>query len=317
MILNIKGFCMFFVFLLYALFASVFTIQKVSLNYASPLFIIGSRMAFAGIIMIIYQLIKNRKSFKLDVSGFVGIVLFAILGIYITNVCELWSLKYLTSSKACFLYSATPFISAFFSFLILKESMTRKKWLGLIIGFVGLAPILLSQGAGESSVGGVSIFSWPELALITATTASCLGWILLRQSVTSKSINLFVANGLGMFIGGLVTLGHSYAVETWNPVPVFEFVPYLETSLALLVVSNLAAYNLYGYLLKRYSATFMAFAGLSTPFFAAIFGWVFLKEIVPWPFWLGLLVLSSGLLLFHREEMQAKGFQIKQEKSKA
>lgn len=309
---------MILVFTLFALFASVFTIGKMSLNYAQPFFIVGSRMFMAGIIMVLYQYFKDKKAFKFHPSGWLNILSFALLGIYVTNACEFWGLQFLTSSKTCFLYSASPFISAFFSFLILKESMSRKKWWGLGIGFLGLIPILLSQGiGGEMKSGGFFIFSWPEIALLTATTASALGWILLRQTVTRKKISLFVANGLGMLLGGAVTLGHSYAVENWNPIPVTEFMPFVETAFALLIVSNLLAYNLFGYLLKRYSATFMAFAGFSTPFFAAIFGWIFLKESVPLPLWGGLAVLFIGLVLFHQEEIKSKGFQVRTDEKPA
>lgn len=195
--------------------------------------------------------------------------------------------------------------------------MTKKKWWGLGIGFLGLLPILLSQGVGEMKTGGFFIFSWPELALIIATTCSALGWILLRQTVAHKKINLFVANGLGMLIGGAITLGHSYFVENWNPIPVTDFIPFVQTTLALLVISNLLAYNLFGYLLKRYTATFMAFAGFSTPFFASIFGWVFLKESVPLPLWGGLAVLFVGLILFHQEEIKSKGFAVRVEEKSA
>lgn len=306
---------MYLVFALYALFASVFTIGKVSLSYASPFFIIGTRMAVAGILMVIYQLIKDKKAFKMTAQGWLSVLLFALLGIYLTNVCEFWSLQYLTSSKTCFLYSASPFVSALFSYLILKESMTQRKWWGLGVGFIGLLPIMLS-GASVSQIGGFFIFSWPEIVLIIATMASALGWIFLRKTVAHETINLFVANGLGMLIGGLVTLGHSYFVESWNPFPVSNWAGFLKTGTALLVVSNLLAYNFYGFLLKRYSATFMSFAGFSTPFFASLFGWFFLNEVVPWPLWVGLGILFVGLFLFHQEEIKTQGFAVKISESK-
>lgn len=301
---------MVLVFTLYALFASVFTIGKVSLSYASPLFIVGSRMALAGLILIVVQLIRDRKSFKMPLAGWLSIVLFAILGIYLTNACEFWSLQYLTSAKTCFLYSGTPFISALFSFLILKESMSQKKWWGLVFGFIGLLPIIF-ESSSIDQVGYFFTFSWPEFVLIAATVASALGWIFLRKSVAHQTISLFVTSGLGMLIGGLVTLGHSYMSESWNPLPIIDMAGYVKTTLALLVVSNLLAYNLYGFLLKRYSATFMAFAGFSTPFFAALFGWFFLNEVISWPLWIGLGVLFVGLTLFYQEEIKTQGFVVK------
>ncbi len=298
------------VFLLYALFASVFTIGKASLSFASPFFIVGSRMLCAGLIMVTFQLVKDRKSFKMNRQSFISVLLFAALGIFITNVCEFWSMQFLTSSKTCFLYSASPFLSAFFSFLILKETMTQKKWWGLSIGLVGLIPIIWSGSVG-SHTGGLLAFSWPEIILLVGIITSALGWIFLRKTVAHQTINLFVANGLGMLVGGIITLGYSICVESWNPVPVLQWAGFLKTSVALLIVSNLLAYNLFGFLLKRYSATFMSFAGLSTPFFASLFGWFFLKEVIPWPLWLGLAILSIGLVLFHQEEIKSRGFSVK------
>lgn len=301
---------MYLVFVLYALFASVFTIGKVALSSASPFFIIGTRMALAGLIMVFFQLIKDRKAFRMGLGGWLSVFLFAFLGIYLTNVCEFWALQFLTSAKTCFLYSAIPFVSAFLSFLILKETMTSRKWMGLCVGILGVLPIMLS-GAGASEIGGLLFFSWPEIVMMVAIVTSALGWIYLRKSVAHQTINLFVANGLGMLIGGVITLAHSFLVESWNPVPVSNWAGFIQSGLALLVVSNLLAYNLYGYLLKRYSATFMSFAGLSTPFFASFFGWFFLKETIPWPLWAGLAILSVGLFLFHQEEIKSKGFAIK------
>ena len=43
---------MWLAFVLYALFASVFTVAKGALEYASPFFLVGSRMMAAGALML-------------------------------------------------------------------------------------------------------------------------------------------------------------------------------------------------------------------------------------------------------------------------
>ncbi len=295
---------MYLVFLLYALFASIFTIGKVSLEYAQPFFIIGSRMTVAGFLMLVFQLIKNPGSFKLGKSIIFKLLLIAFFSIYITNVCEFWGLQYLTSAKTCFLYSISPFISALLSFLVLSEKMTQKKWFGLIAGFLGLIPILMVQTAKEEAIGSFFNLSWPSIALLIAATTSVYGWILIRQTVTHNKISVFMVTGFSMFVGGVFTLIHSLLVENWNPVPVFKWGPFLETAIAMLIISNLLAYNLYGFLLKRYTATFMAFAGFSTAIFASMFGWFFLKETIPWQLWLSLVILFFSLCVFHQEEIK-------------
>ncbi|MCV5950917.1 DMT family transporter, partial [Escherichia coli] len=63
-------------------------------------------------------------------------------------------------------------------------------------------------------------------------------------------------------------------------------------------------YNLYGTLLKRYSATFMSFAGFTTPLFTALFGWLVLGEIVTWPFYVSFCIVLLGLVLFDQEELK-------------
>ena len=52
------------VILLYALFASLFGLAKATLEYGEAFFLIGSRMAFAGLAMFLFQLARNQVFFK-------------------------------------------------------------------------------------------------------------------------------------------------------------------------------------------------------------------------------------------------------------
>lgn len=295
---------MHWVLLLYAMFASVFTIAKTGLEYAQPFFFVGTRMALAGVILLAYQFISDRKEFKFKKGHLMQLGCLALFNIYLTNVFEFWGLQYLTSVKTCFIYSLSPFVSALLSYIIFKESMTWKKWLGLTIGCVGLLPILMQHSASEEQVGQFLMFSWPELAVIGAAVCSVYGWILLRQCVKDGETTPVMANGLSMLLGGAMSLAHSYLVEDWNPVPVTEFVPFFECAFLLIVISNLICYNLYGALLKRFSATFMSFAGFSTPIFTALFGWFYLGEEISWQYYMSLAILLPGLLVFYQDELQ-------------
>jgi drug/metabolite transporter (DMT)-like permease len=299
---------MYLVFLLYALFASVFTLSKTGLQYAQPLFLVGSRMLLAGGLLLTYQFFFNRQQLvfrKEHLWKFLGLALF---NIYLTNVLEFWGLQYLTSFKTCFIYSLSPFAAALLSFLILSETLSFKKWMGLLIGILGLLPALITQTTAEERAGQFLIFSWAELAIVGATFCSVYGWILLKQLVKEGNYSPLTANGASMLIGGFFSLSHSYMVEEWAPLPVTEFLPFFECALLLVLISNLICYNLYGYLLKQYSATLISLTGLSTPFFTACFGYFFLGELITWPFVFSLAILSCGLLLFHQEEFKATRF---------
>jgi drug/metabolite transporter (DMT)-like permease len=295
---------MLFIILLYAGFASVFTISKTGLEHAQPFFFVGSRMLLAGLLMLAYQGIFQKQEFKFKKVHFWRIFRLAAFNIYLTNVFEFWGLQYLTSFKTCFIYSLSPFVSALLSYLMFNETMTNKKWVGLCIGFAGFIPILLSQTTTEEAAGQVLFFSWAELSVMVAAVSSVYGWILLRQLVRENEYSPLMANGLSMLIGGFLALLHSFYVEDWNPIPIFNLFPFLECALLLILISNLICYNLYGYLLKKYSATFISFAGFITPIFSAMFGWFYLNEVMTWPFYLSTIIVFAGLLLFYQEELK-------------
>lgn len=293
-----------FVFLLFALFASVFTVSKIGLEYSQPFFLIGTRMTLAGILLLSYEFYRNGCKIKIDKQSFRRILRLALFNIYITNVLEFWGLKYLTSFKTCFIYSLSPFISALFSYLIFTEKMSVKKWAGLTIGFLGMLPVLLSETSLEEQTGHLFMFSWAELAVIIAAATSVYGWILLSQLIKENGFSPLLANGLSMVIGGCMALIHSGLVEEWDPIPVTEFLPFALCAIWLLVVSNLICYNLYGWLLKRFSATFISFSGFTTSMFSAFFGWAFLHESLTWPFMVSSVIILLGLSLFYQEELK-------------
>ena len=293
-----------YVILLYALFASVFTLAKVGLQYTQPFFLVGTRMFAAGVLMLGYQYFFQRESFVFRKEHFWRVFRLAAFNIYLTNVFEFWGLQYLTSFKTCFIYSLSPFVSALFSYWLFSEKLNFKKWIGLAIGFSGFLPILLTETSSEEQTGHFFFLSWAEISVVIAAVCSVYGWILLRQLVKENGYTPFMANGLSMVMGGAMALVHSFFVESWNPVPVTDFLPFLECAVLLMIISNMIAYNLYGFLLKKYTATFMSFAGFTTPLFTALFGWLFLQETVTLPFYISAIIVFSGLTLFHQEELK-------------
>lgn len=295
---------MYLVILLYVLFASLFTLQKDTLSYCEPFFLVGSRMMLAGLVLISYVLIRHKPpAIKIKAEHIKGIMLLAISNIYLTNIFEIWAIQHMVSSKACLIYSLSPFVAALVAFIVLKETLSAKKMLGMFIGFLGLLPIMFMQTQQELSSGRFLMFTLAELALVGAVFGSVYGWIMLKKVMTDYNYSPLVANGLSMAVGGALALVHSYfAGENWAPIPVTAVQPYIINTIIMCVISNLVCYNLYGYLLKRFSATFMSFAGLVTPIFASLFGFIWLQEVVTWHFYVSIVFFSVGLVVFYREE---------------
>jgi drug/metabolite transporter (DMT)-like permease len=291
------------VFLLYALFASCFTIAKTGLEYTQPLFLVGSRMMLAGLVLLGYLSWKN-ESIKLKKEGLFFLLSLAAVNIYLTNAFEFWGLQHLTSFKTCFLYSLSPFFAALFSYIVFSEKMNKKKWIGVVIGFIGFVPALMNQSEGEEALGQLLFLSWAEISVMMAAICTVFGWVSMRKVVRDHGYSPMLANGWSMLIGGAMALSHSILTENWDPVPVTQWTPFLECFFLLFIISNMIGYNLYGYLLKRFTATFMSFAGFTTPVFCALWGWMFLGETVPFDFYISACIVFLGLYIFNQEELK-------------
>ena len=308
---------MFLVVILYLLFASTFTLGKAALSYVSPFLFIGIRMMLGGTMLLMYHKYVAKRDIiikKSDYPLFIQIIVFHIFCAY---VLEFWALQYVTSAKACLLYNLSPFITAIFYYFLRAERLTYRQLCGLVVGFLGFIPILVAQTTLEKFGWHLGFLSGYEIALIFSVASSAYGWMIVKD-LMHRGYSLLVINGISMSGGGLLAFIFSLCKEGF---PAIKDVPVAIPrasvilgntgesllmlgiySIALVLIANIIGYNLYGYLLSRYSATFLSFAGFMTPLFAALLGWVFLNEQVTWHFFATMGLVVFGLYLFHEKK---------------
>ncbi len=307
---------LFLPFLLFAMWSSCFAIGKMAIFSSTPLFFTAIRTLLASFLILGYMIIRKRSQLKLTKKQLGAILLLAILSMYMTNALELYGLKYISASKTCFIYSLTPIFSAILSYFHFKEKLTPIKLLGMTIALVGILPIFFIQSGSEKLNSSFFHLSLPEIAVILAVFLSVYGWILLRKLVKDSAISPLTANGLGMFLGGIFSLTHSLLFDKWSPIPIEDghIGIFIQGIVAYTIVSNVICYNFYGYLLKKYTATFLSFVGLLSPIFASFSEWILLKTPP------SVLVLGStciiifGLWIVYKEELK-QGYIVKSKKT--
>lgn len=294
------------VILMYAGWSSMFALGKMALDHSPPLFLTATRMLLAGVVILAFLAIRNRKAFKITLKQILSISILALFSIYLTNAFEFWSLQHMTAAKTCFIYSLSPFFSALFSYIHFGEKMNGRKWLGMLIGFAGILPVLAIQKGSGELLSGLLYLSWPEIAMIGASLCTVYGWVLLRLIVKDTSVSPLMANGASMIIGGSIALGHSFLVESWNPLPVASsaYVPFAQGLLIMTLISNIICYNVYGMMLRKYTATFLSFMGVLSPIFASISSWIFLGEPLSPIIFLSTGIVSAGLWLIYSAELK-------------
>ncbi len=288
---------MILVAILYALLASTFVLAKNALSYGKPFFLIGFRMTLAGGLLIGFEFLRGRLSLKKeDLWLFFRVALFHI---YFSFILEFWALQYLSAFKTTLIYSSTPFIAALLSYVLLKERLGLTKVVGVIVGLLGMVPIFVVTM--DASVVSITL---PDVVLFGAVISGAYAWFLVKE-LLNKGYSFFIINGVAMLIGGILSLGTSFVIEGYQGL-VSDVPQFLFWVGSLILVSNIVVYNLYGWLLKRYSITFLTFAGFLCPGFAGLYQWILTGEPMGWHNIASLVLVTIGLSIFYSQELRRK-----------
>lgn len=293
---------MVLVILLYAVLAGTFIIAKNAVMFATPCFLIGFRMIMAGSMLLAFQLYKNRNVLKtIKPAHYKKFFIAALFHVYFAFVLEFWALQYISPLKTVLIYSLTPFISAVLAYLLLGYALTRIKVVGIVIGTLGLVPVLISHGTGEQGFSTFLSISLPEMVLLVAVFCAAYAWFLVKK-LMDLGYHFALVNGITMLIGGSLSLVTSFVLEGITPA-VTDWQSFLFWTFLLIFFANGVFYNLYGWLMHRYSITFISFAGFLCPVFATIFEWAFLQGAITWHYLLCLVLVTGGLYLFYKDEL--------------
>ena len=283
---------------MYTFFGLSFVVGKETLKVVPPFYLTAVRMLFASAIILSLQLLVDRKRFYWPKGMWLEIAMLSIFNIFFTNVLEFWGLQYMSCYKTCYIYSLSPFLAALISFIFLKEKLGLMKIIGLIIAFLGFAPLLIYK-EGHSSF----YISPAEWALLGAAVATVIGWVFMRKICYQKKYPPLMANGISMFIGGLLCFIPTLMFEKITPAPVTNWPLFLKGVVIMALINNIFGYNVYAFLVKKFTVTLMTFIGFITPLVTALLGWLFLKESVTLLFFISYGIVLVGFFFFTREEL--------------
>jgi drug/metabolite transporter (DMT)-like permease len=292
---------MFLVLLVYAISAVSFFVAKQGLQYAKPFFTIGFRFCFVGLLLLLFQFFKNKKQLsikKKDVWTFVNVMLFNVYFVFIPLG---WGLQYVSAFKTIFLFSFTPFFVAIFAYFLAGERFSWYKGSGMLVSFIGMVPILMTQDDIREASMELCSISLPELAVIVSVIASAYAWFPIKK-LMDRGYSVPLVHGTTMLGGGVLAFLTSFYMEGIRYLPVNDFANFLICVLIIAFSSNILFYGLYSYLLLRYSFTFLSFAQFTRPIFGSLLSWVVLGKIITWHYAVAICFFLVGMMLFYKDK---------------
>lgn len=261
--------------LLVALWGLSFSLTKPLLNKLGVFNFLTYRFLVGGLVVILILLITksfkiNKKLLKASLSS--GLLLF------IAFYCHIEGLKHTTIAKNAFIVGSSvvfiPFI-LYFKNRVKTDTMTILQTLMAILG-LGLITLVDIQGINKGDV-----------ITLVGTLVYAMYTIKVEESVRKFDTTVFT--GLQLTTVGLLSLIAMILLEK----PEFNFTPFEWTSLGFMaLILTGAFYFLLNKIQQVLSASNVTLIFTMEPFFATLFGFLFLGELIT-----SQVVIGGGLIM--------------------
>lgn len=263
-----------------------FPIGKMALSFGSPFILLAIRFIGAGLLMLPFILKRPHPRSAVSWLKVATIGLFqsalVMTGIYI-------SMKTITSGSSSILSSTNPIWFIVFSALVLRTRYHDLQWVGVAIGFAGVA---MSQGFQ---------LDWQVGFWYALGAGMAWGLATLLTARWGKAYDSYVLAAYQMLFGGILLLIASPFFEqpffVWDPSQLFREVFIIGW---MILMSSIFQFITWYYVLRNADpAKANAFLFL-IPMFGALSGWGLLGETLHWYTLAGMLCICLGIYLVNR-----------------
>ena len=286
---------------LIAAFAAVYLIwgsTYLAIKYAietMPTFLMAAvRFLVAGGILYVFARLspgyEKPKAAHWRTALIVGALLLGI-----GNGAVVMAEHYISSSMTALLIASNPFWMVTLGWMFMGRGKPNYKVaLGLLIGFVGVAMLILGRPDASGTTGDLQ---WLGIVLVMfATIGWAFGSLYGAKAPTAKS-NILAA-GMQMLAGGAILLVVSAVTGEWQT---FDYAAVSSVSwiaLAYLIfVGALVAYTAYSWLMQNASPSAVSTYAYVNPVVAVLLGWAIAGESMTAQMLIGAGVIVVSVML--------------------
>ena len=283
-------------FLLVLFWGSAFAVVKIGLDYSPPVIFAGLRSVLGGLAMVLAALWwGGSPNLRRDWPVF---VLLALFNVVLFIGLQTYAILYLPSGSAAVLVYLQPILVGLLAWLILGETLTAARILGLLLGFSGI--VAVSAGSISGAENAIS----PTGVVFGA--ASALSWALgtVYFKKYEARVSTLWAVAVMFLAGGVVLTALGVLVE-----PLGE-ISWTGAFVASLLYSGLVgtslAWVIWLALVRAGEASRVASYIFAVPLTAVLIGVVFLDERLGYTLLIGAAFVVCGIYLVNREPRRAK-----------
>ncbi|MCS7011902.1 MAG: DMT family transporter [Anaerolineales bacterium] len=274
-----------------AIWGGMYVVSKAVMDVIQPLTLLTLRLALGILTLGLICLI--RKGDPIRPKTFWQIFGIGTVGYGISLGFQFVGTNLSTAANGALVTSATPAFVVLFAALLLKERVTLRRLLALLLATLGVL-IVIRPEAGQFSSQLFLGNLYLTLAALTWALYSVLMRLATRQTDVLTASLVALAGGLPVSMPlGLWEVAHQgYGTFTLNVLGGILFLGVISTALAMYLWNTAFTY------LEAGTASLTFFA---QPVVGAVLGVIFLDEVLSPLFLLGGLLIGLGLVLSARE----------------
>lgn len=274
-----------------SIWGGMYVVVKIVVSVIPPLELVWMRYLVAIITLLMIGLITQQK-WRIHKRDFVIIIAIGIIGNAISIVTQETGTMLSSAQTGAIITSSTPAFMVIFARLLLKEQLNLKKEISVCLATIGVYLIVGVNPVNLSSkLGGVSLLiaalTWALMSVLVKRVPSNYSPIV----VTTYSI-LVALIVLTPFVLGRL---HSINISQLTHPTIWGGVLYLG------IVSTAGGFLLWNRGLQMLNASSGGLFFFFQPVVGTLLGWLILGEKIGVTFWLGSILILSGVLFVINE----------------
>ncbi len=278
-------------FAVYVIWGATYLAVSIAIQTMPPFLMAAARFITAGILLLVFSLLSERtrpSRQQIKNALFAGVI---ILAVGTGGVA--WALQYVDSGIAALLISASPLITVFMVWAVMKQAPRLSSYIGVALGIVGMGLLV-----GQDALIGQESSIWGIIVILNSMIAWGYGSVFVKRADLPKSPGQNAA--LQMLVGGLSLLLFSYIVEDTSAFRIAEVSTTSWLAFGFLVIfGSILAFSAFMYLLERISPEKVSTSTYVNPIVALFLGWWLNDEIITEQSLVAAAVMLIGVLFIN------------------
>lgn len=263
-------------------------VAKAVVTDIAPATLLLMRSLISAVALVIIFSARSGR-LRIEAKDWGSMALLGFLGISLNQFLYLYGLTFTTAANGALLYTATPIFVLLISRFTLKEPVTSRKAIGIILAVIGITIVVFERGVDFSSG-----YAFGNLMILIAVLAWSVFTVFGKPMITKYGA--FQTTTAMMIAGAIIYFpyGLAYSLDfPFSQLTALHWTGILYLSLGTSVLGYLLWYHALG----RIEAGKAAVFSNGQPIFATMLALIFLEYTITGSFVVGGTITIAGIII--------------------